>query len=146
VGAATLAALALALALAACGTKPLSANEFRARASAICAAEQLRSRQVARPLSPSDVTSFVAAALRLGKPAVDKLGALRPPDDLKPPFDSALGLLRRRLGLLTDAGKRLREHAEPLALFATLEPKLAPLKLEEARHWQALALPQCAGG
>jgi hypothetical protein len=133
-----------ALALAACGSKPLDPGEFRARAAAICVAERLRSRQVERPLAPADVPAFVTAALQIVKPAVDKLGALRPPDALRPGFDGALGLLQRRLALLRDADKKLRDRAEPLATFAVLTPKLAPLRREESRQWRAIGLPQCA--
>ncbi|MDX6513439.1 MAG: hypothetical protein QOE36_2943 [Gaiellaceae bacterium] len=132
-----------ALALAACGSKPLSPLEFRARASSICIAERLRSKQVQRPLAPADVTNFVAAALRILKPAVDKLGALRAPDELRPRFETALALLRRRLGLLQEAEKRLRDRAEPLGTFAALTPKLRPLRTEERGQWVAIGLPQC---
>jgi hypothetical protein len=144
--AAALIGAGLGLALAACGSKPLDPAEFRARASAICVAERLRSKQVQRPLAPADVTKFVTAALRIVEPAVDKLGALRAPDELRPRFDSAVALLRRRLGLLQDAQKKLRDRAEPLATFAALAPKLQPLRLQESRQWVAIGLAQCASG
>lgn len=139
------ATLAMAVLGTGCGRKPLSAGELRAQAGAVCLAERLRARQVPKPLAPADVPAFLAAALDVVKPAVDKLGALRAPDNLRSRFDAAVAVLRRRLGLLQDAAGRLRAHGEPLATFAALGPKLRALKREEARHWLAAGLPQCAG-
>ncbi|MGI8580541.1 MAG: hypothetical protein ACR2K9_08375 [Solirubrobacteraceae bacterium] len=134
----------MAVGTAGCGRKPLSTPEFQLRARSICLAERARSAQVPRPQAPADVPSFVSAALQLVRPAVDKLGALRAPDELRPRYETAVGLLRRRLGLLDDAAKKLRDGAEPLATVATLQTKLAPLRREGARQWPAIGLPECA--
>jgi len=132
------------LLVAACGRKPLSTAEFQVRARSICLAERARSAQVPPPQAPADVPSFVSAALELVRPAVDKLSGLRAPDELRPRYETAVGLLRRRLGLLDDASKKLRDGAEPLATLAALQDKLAPLRRQEAREWPALGLPECA--
>lgn len=129
---------------AGCGRKPLSAAEFGVRARSICVAERARATQVPRPLAPADVPSFVTAALELERPAVDKLGALRAPQKLRSVYESAVGLLRRRLGLLEDTSKKLRERAEPLAALSSLKTKLEPLRRQEAREWTAAGLPECA--
>ncbi len=143
--AAGIALLALViLGSAGCGRKPLSTAEFQVRARSICLAERARSEEVPRPQAPADVPSFVSAAIGLVRPAVDKLGALHAPDDLRPRYETAVGLLRRRLGLLDGAAKKLRDGAEPLATVATLQTKLAPLRREEARQWPAIGLPECA--
>lgn len=143
--AAALALLAiLSLGATGCGRKPLSAAEFQVRARSICLAERARSGEVPPPQAPADVPSFVSAAIKLVRPAVDKLGALRAPDKLRPRYETAVELLRRRLGLLDDAAKKLRDGAEPLATVATLQTKLAPLRRQEARQWPALGLPECA--
>lgn len=144
--AAAIALLALViLGSAGCGRKPLSTAEFQVRARSICLAERARSAEVPRPRAPADVPAFVSSALELVRPAVDKLGALRAPDKLRPRYETAVGLLRRRLGLLDDAAKKLRDRAEPLTTVAALQAKLAPLRREEAREWPALGLPECAG-
>lgn len=134
----------LSIGAAGCGRKPLSTAEFGVRARSICLAERARSAQVRPPPAPADVPSFVSSALELVRPAVDKLGALRAPDNLRPRFETAVGLLRRRLGLLDDAAKKLRDGAEPLATVAALQTKLAPLRRQEASQWPALGLPECA--
>jgi hypothetical protein len=140
-----LALLALfVLSTAGCGRKPLSTAEFQVRARSICLAERARSAQVPRPQAPADAPAFVTSALELVRPAVDKLGALRAPDKLRPRFESATGMLRRRLGLLDDAAKKLRDGAEPLSTLAALQGKLAPLRRQEASEWPALGLPECA--
>jgi hypothetical protein len=145
VRAAALALLALVLlGTAGCGRKPLSTAEFQVRARSICLAERARSAQVPRPQAPADVPAFVSSALELVRPAVDKLAALRAPDKLRSRFETATGLLRRRLGLLDDAAKKLRDHAEPLATLSALQVKLVPLRREEAVQWPALGLPECA--
>jgi hypothetical protein len=134
----------LAVTLAACGSKPPNGAEFHARAKAICIAERLRSRQIARPLTPGDIQSFVSDALGLLRPTSDKLGALQPPDQLRGDFETALGSLRRRVSMLEDVQKKLRDRAEPLSTFAAVTPKLRALKRDEAPHWQAIGLPDCA--
>jgi len=129
--------------LVGCGSKPLGASEYRTRAIAICIAEKRRSEQVPEPRTPSDVPAFVAQGLRLVKPAVAKLAALRPPESLRPDHDRAVDLLNRQLALISDANAKLRARAEPLATFAALEPKLRPLMRAEDERWGALGLPQC---
>jgi hypothetical protein len=82
-------------------------------------------------------------ALTVVGPAVAKLGALRAPDDVRPRFEAILGSLRRRLALLQDAEGKLRDHGEPISIFAALRPKLGTLARDEADGWRDIGLPAC---
>lgn len=133
----------LAALLAGCGSKPLGVSEYRTRATAICIAEKQRSEQVREPRTPADVPDFVNQGLRLVKPAISKLAALRPPESLRPDHDRVIDLLNRELALIAAADAKLRGRAEPLATFGALEPKLRPLVRAEDERWSALGLPEC---
>lgn len=133
----------LAALLSSCGSKPLGASEYRTRATAICIAEKRRSEQVPEPRTPADVPSFVNQGLRLVRPAIAKLAALRPPESLRPDHDRVIDLLNRELALIVSADAKLRARAEPLATFGALEPKLRPLVRAEDERWTALGLPEC---
>jgi len=138
------AALALSpLALSACGSDSLSADQLRAQAGAICARAARAADAIPMPASPDRGGSFLAQGLARLRPAAAQLRALKPPQELRGQYDRAARLADQEVALIGRRARAIAGGEDPADAFRQLAAALAPLTNEENAYWRALQIPAC---
>ena len=138
------AAAGLALAVAGCGGgDSLSAKDLRTGATAICAAARAQTNRIPAPASPAGATVFLTRGVTVLKTERSQLQTLKPPDDLKQTWTTAMGAFSRRLAALSTTARDLAGGDDPVTAMKTLQEKLTPIEAREDDAWQQLAVPAC---
>ena len=90
------AALAVALALAACGDDGMSASEYRAGAKEICADSERDTDAIRQPTrsTPEAIADYLGRLADVNERAIGRFEELEPPDKLQRPHDDLLAAQR----------------------------------------------------
>ena len=132
-----------ALALAACGSTPLSVTQLRSSATRICQLAVKQGNRIAAPASPAASASFLRRGVPILTRELASLRALQPPSALSGDYRSALSAFSQQLTLIQAAVRRLDAGADPVITFKLLQSQLAPIESRGAAAWQALGVPSC---
>ncbi len=132
-----------ALALAGCGSSPLSAAQLRNQAAQVCTTANRLTTAIPTPHSPAASASFLRRGLAVLKPELAQLRVLSVPGELGPVYGVSLNAFAGKLQALASAIRRLRAGADPRATIAALAHRLEPLQSEENGAWRALEIPAC---
>jgi hypothetical protein len=139
--------IVIVLALAGCGGGGggggrLSAGEYRSKADAICAEANKKLANVGNPTSAAELRALLKKARPTLKSAIDKLEALKPPQDLQSKVDTWNGKndqLLQKYDELSDE--------KTFAQLQTKAQELGTLNDETNRYAQdQLGLTDCATG
>lgn len=137
-------ALGLALvALAACGTSSLSAQQLRAKAGRICAWAQSRTAQIPSPSRPGDALRYLSRGVQTLAPELAALRALRPSGDQSRGYRQALKASADELAALRTSVRGLKSGDDPVLAIRILQHQLAPVEAEVSRAWHALDVAAC---
>jgi len=140
---ALLAAALSLLALAACGSDSLSADQLRSQAGAICARATRALDRIPMPGAPDQAGRFLAEGLAHLRPAAAQLGALKAPPELRGQYDRAARLAGEEVALLARHDRAVTGGEDPADAFRQLAAALQPLTTEENAYWRALQIPAC---
>jgi hypothetical protein len=136
--------VALALALAGCGTSTLSARALRSRASVVCAAAVRRSNRIPLPGSNTGGASFLERGITVFARELDALKKLAPPPLLANPYRAALGDSRQQLDALIATVHDLHSGGDPVIVIKQLDVELAAINARDRVAWRAVGVPVCA--
>jgi hypothetical protein len=132
-----------ALAVAGCGSKPLSNGELQRQATRVCTQAGARTDRLPTPGSPAGTIAFVRRAVAVMSPELAALKGLKPPGDVADVYSTAIDAFTKKLTALKDSVRDLRGGADPVIAIKTLQQQLGPLESQEDGAWQALAIPAC---
>jgi hypothetical protein len=139
---------ALAL-LAGCGSSGdgrLSAGDYRAQASRICADTQRETAALGRPRGTSAFKVFLTRGLRVTDRNLRRFAALRPPSDLQDEHDAIVAGERKAEQQLRAISGQLHGDSRDIALLRRVQPQLARLGDQTNARYRAAGLPRCAQG
>jgi hypothetical protein len=141
----TLAAGAVVLAVAGCGSSPPSAvANLQRQAARVCSRAQARGTEIKPPAVPAQTAAFLRRGTAVLGSELAALRALRVPPVQSGTYSAAVGALARELTILTDTARGLDRGADPLTAIKTLEHRLAPVESEDDAAWRTLGVPACA--
>ncbi len=135
--------LLLLLLLKGCGDKGLSADELRSQASEICVRANALTDRVAVPNAPAGGARFLAEGLAIMRPALTRLQALRPKQELKDDYALAVAANARQLQLVEQAIASIRRGADPIDAYAALQRRLELVTGPANRAWERLGVSAC---
>jgi hypothetical protein len=135
--------LLVLLLLKGCGDKGLSAGELRSQASAICVRANDRTDRVATPNAPAGAERFLAEGLAIMRPALTRLQALRPKQELKDDYALAVAANARQLQLVEQAIASIRRGDDPIDVYARLQRRLDLVTAPANRAWNRLGVSAC---
>ncbi len=139
-----LAAAGLVLAVAGCGGgDSLSAKDLRTGAGSICAAARAQTNRIAAPSSPAGAAVFLTRGVAVLERERSQLQTLKPPDDLRSAWTTAMSAFSRRLAAVSRTVHDLRGGDDPVTAMKTLQQKLTPIEAREDDAWQQLEVPAC---
>jgi hypothetical protein len=133
----------LALALAGCGSAPLSTGALRTRAARVCQLASARAQGIPTPTLPVQANTFLKRGVAVLAPELMALIKLRPGAEASPTYTTALQAFRRELAMVKDTAESLRRGGDPVIAVKTLERQLAPLQARENAAWESLQIPAC---
>jgi hypothetical protein len=136
-----------ALGVAGCGgssNKALSYGDFSKKADAICAANQKDIAATGAKLTGRASTDAPAYDQVISKVqgARDQFGKLKPPDQLKPSFDSFLSTTDQQIAGAKEAQAAAKTGDD--AAYQAVLRKLAPLSKQSKAEGSKLGAPACA--
>lgn len=131
---------------AATSTTALTAEQFRARADAICSSYNARNEALPTPTSPDTVGPYFAQAMPLAQQQLAELRALTPPTELKPTYDATLTVLQQTITELGDAQSRIADGEDPATVLTDIADRVNGLKAEADRRATELGLTVCGAG
>jgi hypothetical protein len=133
------------LALAGCGgggSDRLSAGDYRSKADSICADANAKLNNLGNPRTPAELRALMRKARPTLKNAIDKLEALKPPEDLQSKVDTWNGKNDRLLAKYDELSKETN-----LIQLQSKAQELSKLNDEANRYAQTqLGLTDCATG
>jgi len=133
--------------IAGCGgggdSDSLSADEFRTQADAVCADTDRQIDGLTEPTSGDQVLAFLRAGLPIQQAQLDRLKALKAPDELKADFDSALGLLEQQSTAIDSAADRIEAGEDAEAVLTEVNGGIESLGDEADAKAKALGLTVC---
>ncbi|HMJ01354.1 MAG TPA: hypothetical protein VK506_00345 [Conexibacter sp.] len=135
--------LLLAIALGACGDDSLSAEQLRARATAICTRTAAATDRIAVPARPSEGGAFLAEGIAQLRVAARRLAALKAPEDLRERYDRAVELAGEEVALIARHERAIASGDDVIDTFRRLDDELEPLTVQEDAYWRALEIPRC---
>jgi hypothetical protein len=141
-GAVVLVVLVLLL-LKGCGDDGLSAEQLRAQASEICVRANDRSDRVAVPNAPAGGERFLSEGVAIMRPALTRLQALRPKQELKDDYELAVAANARQLQLIEQAIASIRSGEDPIGAYALLQRRLELVTGPANRAWERLGIMAC---
>jgi hypothetical protein len=136
--------LAACLTIAGCtdgGNGRLTGEEFISQADAICASANARVAALVNPKTLADLAVLSRKALAISSDQLERLRALRPPEELEPELDRMYGLTEEQndlVGRIGDAAEAGDEKA-----IEKLVAKADPLEKESDRITQNIGLREC---
>jgi hypothetical protein len=135
--------LVILLVVKGCGDKGLSASELRAQASEICVRANDRTDRVAVPNAPAGGARFLAEGLAIMRPALTRLQALRPKQELQDDYALAVAANARQLQLVEQAIAAIRRGGDPIDVYAQLQRRLDLVTAPANRAWRRLGISAC---
>lgn len=135
--------LVVLLLLKGCGDKGLSADELRSQASEICVRANALTDRVAVPNAPAGGERFLREGLAIMRPALTRLQALRPKQELKADYDLAVAANARQLQLIEQAIGSIRRGEDPIDAYALLQRRLDLVTEPANRAWTRLGINAC---
>jgi hypothetical protein len=138
-----LAAGAVALAVAGCGTSSSNWSNVRAEVARECTRAQARGAEIKPPAVPSQTAAFLRRGIAVLGPELSALRAVRVPSEQSGPYSTAVGSIARELAILTDTARGLDRGADPLSTIKVLEDRLAPVEVAGDAAWRTLGVPAC---
>lgn len=135
--------LLTALALTACADERLSADELRVQASVICARTAAATDRVAVPSTPDQGGRFLEQGLAHLRPAVARLRALKPPEELADRYERAVQLAGQEVALIARHERAIAGGDDVIDTFRRLQTGIEPLTRQENAYWRALMIPDC---
>ncbi len=136
--------LAVALAMAACGSSSLSTVQLRTSAAQACDLAHQRAEKIPTPSTPAGGAGFLSRGITALAPAQATLESLRPPGDLAGAYRTAVGFSGKRLAALRFTLADLKVGDDPVVAIKSLQEKLAPLEARGDAAWRSLGIPACA--
>lgn len=134
------------LVLAGCARPALRRQEYRSRATRVCAEAQTAQRAIPAATDRATLLAGLRRLRAINRRMTNGIAALNPPIGTDKSHDAAVEIgLRtdRTLGALTLA---LRRSPSPAAELARRRPALARAAAVDAHRWARLRLHGCAGG
>jgi hypothetical protein len=142
---AVLAVAAAAALLGGCGGEGrLSAADYRAKATRICADTQRRTDALGRPRRTSEFKRFLARGLRVTDRSIRSFEALKPPKQLQAEHDAIVAGERRGQQQLQSLSAKLHGDSRDLAVLRQVQPSLTKLSDETDARYRAAGLVRCA--
>jgi len=135
--------LLLVLLVKGCGDKGLSADELRAQAGAICLRANERTDRVAVPNAPAGGERFLREGLAIMRPALTRLQALRPKQELRDDYELAVAANARQLQLIEQAIASIGRGEDPIDAYARLQRRLDLVTGPANRAWGRLGINAC---
>jgi hypothetical protein len=126
-----------------CGDKGLSADELRSQASEICVRANALTDRVAVPNAPAGGERFLREGLAIMRPALTRLQALRPKEELRADYDLAVAANARQLQLIEQAIGSIRRGEDPIDAYALLQRRLDLVTEPANRAWTRLGVNAC---
>ena len=139
-----IAAAAIALAVAGCGTSSPSMSGLRRQTTRICQQALAQSDGIRPPALPSGTAAFLGRGAAALAPELVELRALKPPEDEAGLYSAALAAASRQLTILDGTIHELDRGADPMTVIKTLQRRLAPTESAENAAWRTLGIPACA--
>ena len=136
-------AAVLALALAGCGSSPLSTSALRARAGRVCQLADAREGRIPAPTVTAQGETFLRRGIAVLRPELSQLAKLRPGRPAAALYATALRAFRRELGMVRATAQSLRRDADPVIAVRTLQRQLAPIEAQANAAWETLEIPAC---
>ncbi|MDQ6605892.1 MAG: hypothetical protein M3Z06_05005 [Actinomycetota bacterium] len=136
-------AAALALALAGCGSSPLTTSALRARATRVCRLAGARADRIPNPTIPVQGVTFLRRGMAVLQPELSALVKLRPGGPAAQVYATALQAFRRELTMVKATAESLRRDADPVIAVKTLQRQIAPLEAQANAAWDRLEIPAC---
>jgi hypothetical protein len=135
--------LAVALAIAGCGTESLSTRDLRNKATAICQTAGKQTNRLTPPSGPAGAAAYISNGAAILRPQLAGLRTLHAPSDLAQVYTTAIDGFARKLDALDAAARDLRAGGDPVTVMRSLQTKLGTLETQEDGAWQALEIPAC---
>jgi hypothetical protein len=133
-------------ALAGCGEggEQLNAEELVSRADAICAESGARfdQTQAESPANPGEASEQTDDLVEIASDALEELRNLRPPDELREPYDAYLEARGTSLELLEQGRDAARDQDEEA--YATAQAKASAGLADRRKLAQAVGLKRCS--
>jgi hypothetical protein len=143
------ATIAVTAVLAGCGGgddggDQLSAADYRAQATKICADAKRQTDALGRPKTTSEFKTFLAKGIRVTEQNLRRFEGLEPPDDLKAKHEAIVKGERDGLNQLKELSGQLKGDARDVALLRKTQPELARLSDETDARFRDAGLARCA--
>jgi len=129
--------------LGGCGDDSPTTTQLHARATAICARAAVAMDRIAVPSVPAQGDRFLEQGLAELRPAVARLRALTPPDELRERYDRALRLADHEVVLIERHARAIARDRDVIDTYRRLDRALTPLVREENAAWRGLGVPAC---
>jgi hypothetical protein len=142
VGLGGLTALLVTVALAGCGSSPLSLNDLRTQATAICQTATTQAGRIGTPSTAAATRAFLAAGAAVLKSEVTKLQKLDPPSAQAGQYRTAVGAVSEELQLVRQTLAAVA-HTDPATAVGGLQRALTPVRSRGDAAWRALGIPAC---
>jgi hypothetical protein len=139
-----LAAIALTLALAGCGSGTLTAKELRRQANLVCTAAVRRSDGIAVPSSNAGGAAFLDQGITVFRRELVALRKLPPPRSLAEAYRAALGDSKQQLDALIATDHNLGSGGDPVVAIRQLDVELEAIDARDLQAWRAVGAPVCA--
>lgn len=136
-------AAAVALALAGCGSSPLSTGALRTRAARICRLADVRASRIRTPTLPAQGITFLSQGIAVLQPELKALSRLRPGGPADHLFVTALSAFERQLKMVKATADNVRHGGDPVIAVKTLQTQLAPVQSQGDAAWESLEIPGC---
>jgi hypothetical protein len=135
--------LALAAAVAGCGSSSLSSSQLHSQATRLCSLAGTQTERVPTPGSPARSAAYLHSGIAIMKPELVALQRLHPPSDVADVYSNTVKTFSQKLAYLESTAQRIDRGADPVAAMRTLQERIGPLESQENGGWQALELPAC---
>jgi hypothetical protein len=133
----------LGLALTACGSSSLSADQLRSGATRTCNLARRRTDQIPTPTAPAEGIHFLSQGIAALTPMHATLTRFRPPGDLAHDYRTAVDNTGKELAALRFTLTSLKSGNDPIVAMKTLQARLTPLEAKGSAAWRSLQIPAC---
>jgi len=123
--------------------EPLSKDQYRATADAICAETNAALEQIADPTSAADIVDALDDAEPLVEKQLTQLKALSPPEGLADHHDDAVMLLEEQLDVTGSVKARIEEGESPFDVVNDVVSRLQEIDMKADAAASALGLTVC---
>lgn len=135
---------ATVIALAGCGSPPLSVSQLRGSATRICQLASRQGDQIPYPSSPGATAAFLRSSVPVLRDQLANLKALTPPSSMESTYASSVAALSQQLQLIRQTVQRLDAGADPLSAIRVLQQRLSAIEAQGDAAWRKLGIPACA--